>query len=666
MVFATSGCVEPLDNNVRGFDPDAVYLPIRLYIPGVTPATKVSPSDIKGLTGNTESQIHCVQVWMFTNGGDVNESAVAYAEAETLYSQTGNLPNGSGYYAQSFWENTYTYKLFMRIPRSVLKGSNLKFDFYVLANAKSIGTTTLQAMTRKELQESKFGVVMENGAIKYDYFGTTTSSNPVISPVIKVGENGLPISGFYANVDLSFLKEDKEVFNIEDVYDQLPIVQLERAISRIRFSFAKPTGLTGVQIIKVEIDGNQIPTSTYVFPRENGEFPTDYVYPTSTGYVPILQGTPLLSDTQIASCDNPEDLKSTSPKVFSRDVPDGKSYKGKAPLGETTATTMNAQEYNDLLDDYTTSKYVYLRESGEPISGKIYYKLSASQENPSVVSFSMKPDDTNPLGYFNTTNFHRNHSWTVYGYFKGDGLYINPVVKDWDDVALYKYQQKGYASISVSDAFQSLFGYGWTTSHLNSWYKPYLSQNTEWYFRWEDGNGDDWVNSQVVIAPGVNDEDVPLYANRIELITRDFDTPLRIKLSNHNKFYIVTYDLDDTQQRYVSHYGADGAEIPSGNRTTFFYVVPRISDNSQFNAEEGDKTEAYLVTNPGYGQGNEKIPFNTSIFPGSEENTEIYFRCVKEATFQSYYSTLPSNVKAYTQLGQEVNLQTGQIIVVNP
>lgn len=673
LAFVTSGCVEPLDNNVPGIDPDAVYLPIRLYIPGAIPATKVSPSDINGLTGNAESQIHCVQVWMFSHGGPDTESAVAYAEAGTLTGQKENLPNGSGYYADGYWSSDYTYELKMRIPKSILKGDNLKFDFYVLANAKSIGTTTLQAMTRGELKASKFG----GGAS--DDFGTK-------SPVTEVGTNGLPISGFFnkgsntetaanaSGVDLSFLKEDK-VFTLADFYENIPIVQLERAVSRIRFSFAKPTGMTGVQIIKVEIDGNQIPTSTYVFPRENGQFPaeTEYEYPTNVGYVPIFQGTaatettpatPFLSDTQIKSYENPEDLKSTSTKIFNVT---GKSYNGKAPLGTSTETTMNSQQYNDLLDDYTTSKYVYLRESGKPIKGQITYSLDGGTTT-TTADFFMKPptgsNPENPYDYPNTTNFYRNHSWTVYGYFKGEGLYIKPIVLPWQDVDLYEYKQKGYAVIAISDASQSIFGYGYTTSNNNPWWNNHNSSPTEWYFRWQHPDHIsttdwkyDWFNSRMIVSPGDNDAGVPIYANRIELRTRDFDVPLRIKLSNPDKFYIVTYDINNPSAGYQPHYGVDGAEIPTGDRTTYFYVVPRVSDNPENNAVEGDETAAYLVTNPGYSTGNEKLPFNASVFPGSNENTEIFFRCVSNSTFIGYYSSLPDNVKAYDQLGNTVSLQ---------
>lgn len=674
LAFATSGCVEPLDNNVPGIDPDAVYLPIRLYIPGAIPATKVSPSDINGLTGAAESQIHCVQVWMFTHNGSDEESALAYAEAGTLTGQKYNLPNGSGYYAEGYWSSDYTYELSMRIPKSILKGSNLKFDFYVLANAKAIGTTTLQAMTRKELQESKFGVEMESGAIKYDYFGTTTSLNPAISPVIEVGENGLPISGFYANVDLSFLKEDKEVFNIGDVYDKLPIVQLERAVSRIRFSFAKPTGMTDVQIIKVEIDGNQIPTSTYVFPRENGQFPaeTEYEYPTNVGYVPIFQGTaatettpatPFLSDTQIKSYENPEDLKSTSNKIFNVT---GKSYNGKAPLGTSTETTMNSQQYNDLLDDYTTSKYVYLRESGKPIKGQITYSLDGGTTTKTA-DFFMKPPtgtegDQNPYDYPTTTNFHRNHSWTVYGYFKGGSLRLLPVVVPWVPEEQYSYDWKGEAHVAISENSQSLFSYGWTTSADNAWYNN--SKPTEWFFRRQDKENptdddwkNDWVNSQMVIAAGpLNAAGAPIYSNKIELVSSYQDFGLTLKVNNSD-FGLIVYNsviMNGTEEVPISGFSAimDEVVIPSGVRTTYFYVVPKSSASNNPVVPSNPKVAVSLVTNQ---DSPVKVPFNTSVFPGSQDNSDIFVYCVDEDTFKEYYfnttqdghSVRPNNIGAY-------------------
>lgn len=657
LAFATSGCVEPLDNNVPGIDPDAVYLPIRLYIPGAIPATKVSPSDINGLTGNAESQIHCVQVWMFSHGCPDTESAVAYAEAGTLTGQTSNLPNGSGYYAEGYWSSDYTYELKMRIPKSILKGDNLKFDFYVLANAKSIGTTTLQAMTRGELKASKFG----GGAS--DDFGTT-------SPVTEVGTNGLPISGFFnkgsntetaanaSGVDLSFLKEDK-VFTLADFYENLPIVQLERAVSRIRFSFAKPTGMTGVQIISVKIDGNQIPTSTYVFPRENGQFPTDYVYPgTGTAYVPILQGTPLLSD--IRSLDNPEDLKSTSPTIFSNGVADDKSYKGLAP------SAMNALQYNDLLDDYTTSKYVYLRESGKPIKGQITYSLDGGAHTKTADFFMKPPEgtegDQNPYDYPTTTNFHRNHSWTVYGYFKGGSLRLLPVVVPWVPEEQYSYDWKGEAHVAISDNSQGLFSYGWTTSADNAWYNN--SKPTEWFFRRQDKENptdddwkNDWVNSQMVIAAGpLNAAGAPIYSNKIELVSSYQDFGLTLKVNNSD-FGLIVYNsviMNGTEEVPISGFSAimDEVVIPSGVRTTYFYVVPKSSASNNPVVPSNPKVAVSLVTNQ---DSPVKVPFNTSVFPGSQDNSDIFVYCVDEDTFKEYYfnttqdghSVRPNNIRAY-------------------
>lgn len=654
MVFATSGCVEPLDNNVRGFDPDAVYLPIRLYIPGVTPATKVSPSDINGLTGNTESQIHCVQVWMFTHGGLDTESALAYAEAGTLTGQTTNLPNGSGYYNQNYdpgenpantldwskgyWENDYTYKLSMRIPKRILQGNNLKFDFYVLANAKSIGTTTLQAMTRGELKESMFG----GGAS--DDFGTT-------SPVTEVGTNGLPISGFFnkgsntetaanaSGVDLSFLKEDK-VFTPADFYANMPIVQLERAVSRIRFSFAKPIGMTGVQIINIDIDGDQIPKSTYVFPRENGEFPTDYEYPTSTdhpdaedGYVTIFPGTktaPLLSDTQIAPYENPEDLKSTSNKVFSDDSDSDKSYYGKAPLGETTATTMNAQEYNDLLDNYTrNSKYVYLRESGKPIKGRITYSLDGGTTTKTA-DFFMKPptgsNPENPYDYPNTTNFYRNHSWTVYGYFKGGSLYVIPYVLPWTVASEISYESKIGYNLAPQESYRRRLDVDSQSGAIlegetSQWGVISISSG---YIR-TTYEGDEPVETIFYDNPTENDR--PAKAHRIILKTKTAGEDLQLNMDNPN-FRFVVYDGSTQKYNYSLVPGASlritGTPAEDGYITTYFYLVPASTLPSD--APDYEKICHVSLSTTSTSIGAMRLPFNSSALPGaSEASDEIAF-----------------------------------------
>lgn len=659
--FLTSGCVEPLDPSLRGStDPNAVSLPIRLYIPNAMPATKAGAGDVSGVS--PESQVYRVQVWMFDHqaatetAGD-GEKAVAYAEADLSTSNTQNMGpyDQSGYYAT--WESAKIFRLPLMIPGYVLEreAAKMKFDFYVLANAASIGSTAGRETTRGALKALTFGKTTSA-----DYFGTTAGSvktGATPSNALGTSGPGLPISGFFnktrnddgttgdaTGVDLSFLKpETLKTLTPAQITAKSPVVQLERAVSKIRFVFAAPTGMTGMSITGIEVNGSLIPDNTYVFPRESDV--TLFQLPSaSMTYGGVTAVTPPAS---VGTIVDPNYLRSTCDSTFT--------------IGSTTykkPKEMTAQEYEDFLTAavsaspaaLATETYVYLRESDKPITGKIKYKLSTADDAP---EYTATFDMTKVSGYSAVnTNFHRNHSWIVYAYFQGGALYIKPVVLPWEDGGSYSFTTPGTAFVSLSNNPLALFGYGWTTSTENTWYTA--GKPTEWYFRRQNPeNGDltdpdywknDWVHSQMVVAPGLNLANAPIFANRIELTTLGFSERLILKLSDPEHFELVIYHSDSADYEVVND--PNGAVIPAAVTTegiTYFYVVPKDgSDNLNLSVS------AYLITE----NSGQMIPFNANAFPGSNENTGIYFYSVSQDTFKGYYNTLPENVKAYDKDGE--------------
>lgn len=671
----TSSCVEPLDPSLRGStDPNAVSLPIRLYIPGAMPVTKAGSGDVAGVS--PESQVYRVQVWMFDHqaagatAGDAMK-AVAYAEADLNTSNTANLGpyDQSRYYAT--WESDKIFRLPLMIPGYVLERSadNMKFDFYVLANAPSIGSTAGRESTRGDLKALTFGYTSTT-VDPFGPYGPKTGTTP--TSALGTSGPGLPISGFFNKsrndegtagdpdgVDLSFLKPTTTPLSDDVIRAKSPVVQLERAVSKIRFVFAAPSGMTGMSVTGIEVNGGLIPKQTYLFPREESttkfELPTndaDATYDAKTISVTVPTTIP-------ATIVDPNYLRSTcgSDSTYT--------------IGNTTykvPNAMTAQEYDEFLTAAVSASpalasetYVYLRESDKPITGKIYYKLSADQTTPSVATFTME-------GLTNT-NFHRNHSWIVYAYFQGDGLYIRPVVLPWVDEVLYKYEQQGSAVVAVSKKKEALFGYGWTTSNDNTWWREHRNDdpavNTEWYFRHQDDVSTwayDWVHSQIVSAPGRNAANVPIYANRIELRTSGFDsgTTLHLKLSNPDNFYIVTYSLASSQYVVWTEdlAGVEGSGVPTGwtedegaevlrNGTSYFYVVPKAEPTAS-STEDSRKTGMYLVSMTTGGTVSQMIPFNAGAFPGSQTNTEIYFYSVPVNTFKGYYTSRPDDIKVFT------------------
>lgn len=796
LAFATGGCVDPLDDSLKP-QPEQPTLTFWIRVPGSMLSTKAETGDVASIS--PESKIYDVQVWAFAHA-EAND-ANAEDDLPLNYVDKDNISFENT--TQKQWDDSY--KIQMPIPKEFVLGASPKVDLYILANWQSIFATKPQEMTRAAVRDMVFGTSTLN-----TYFGTTT-------PTTSVPAKGLPISTIYkgedgSGVSLQFLQDAYNGTATEPLTNavfqrEIGVIELERAVGKIRFAFARTTGVTGVQITKIEITNTEtgateglIPDQIYAFPRyalpnvENPfELPAGASYgdPTTVTTIAGTGTNPLFNTNAIAEVALPDALISTESTI--RAATSGKTYTGLTPA------QMTAQQYDTFLADSTSTQLVYFRESGKAISGKIYYRKTASDTEDTVVEFSMIQEN-NTLEFPNKTNLHRNHYWTVYAYFLGNGLYIKPVVLPWEDGSNYTYTQRGSAVVAISTKKETLFGYGWTTAQGNPWYHnkvvsistrynasttstmgewsdsaptdystnkyfwtrsaitlqsdpedastihtiysvpvakspkgdggiaPFVSsisvqyalgessatapstgwsdtapawindntfiwsrttttytdnttqtndvclfRNTEWYFRRQDeGNTNwayDWLHSQIVSAPGLNAGGVPIYANRIELRTNGFVVPLRLKLSNTDDFYIVTYNKANAeyirwlegelpaglvaQDWFPSDWSeADGALIPadvSASGTTYFYVVPKEGAS-----HEGKTTEAYLVTDPDDGSGSQKLPFNAGIFPGSNENTEINFYSVSVSTFESYYdaSTRPSNIKPYDKSGE--------------
>ena len=630
LAFTTGGCVEPLDSNVPGIDPDAVKLPIRLYIPGSMPATKASPGDVDGV--HPESQIYSVQVWMFNHptydgetlvrGGD-NETAVAYAVANNLTGQSANLPNGSGYYkgtngyTTGGWTDEDTYELSMWIPGHVIDrpANDMKFDFYVLANGGSIESTADPSTTRGALKAMTFGFTSTTS----DFFGVSspkTGTSPEIAINGSVGANGpgLPISGFFnkknngetqgTGIDLSILKT-RDIVSDEDVHTYSPIVQLKRAVSKIQFAFVRPKGMAGVQITKIVIDEKLIPDNTFVFPREDGTDGTSgYSYNTAATTIQgSLNGNtrlPLLADTDI--------------KEMTDAVPDPKSLESTSETAvpgysvNVAPKNMSAQQYSDLLNAFATSQLVYLRESGKKIKGKIYYKLSADGDEKSAV-FEMDADDDD-------TNFLRNHSWTVYGYFKGGSLYVIPHIMKWTVASEISYESAIGVSLAPQESYRK-------RTDIDASQYGYISVSSG-YIRTTYNDG---VPIETLFYDNPTENDRPAKAHRITLKTKTSGEDLQLSMDNPNYRFVI-FDVNTQKYDYSLNPGEPlritGTPDDEGWITTYYYVVPVTTLPSD--APDFDKICHVSLTTTSTSIGALRIPYNNSALPGASEGSdEVWF-----------------------------------------
>ena len=278
----------------------------------------------------------------------------------------------------------------------------------MLANWKSLFTTKPSVFTRGELEEMVFG---ENSV-----WGDAGSFAPSL-PTLAVPDKGLPITTIYkgldgGGVDVSYILDNPTQETLIEK-EKLSIIELERAVAKIRFVFSRPSSLTDVEITKVEVDGNLIPVQTYVFPALSSgiALPPPVTYVSQTTLLQGRSGAPLLENAAIGDIPDPRRLTSSwyfenchtlgNPNRYT-DTPQGYDYWLSDAIQHVESGAYHPQ---------ATERLLYLRETDKPITGKIYYKV-AGLEKTKV--FTMEPDFIADPVY---TNFYRNHLWTVFGYF---------------------------------------------------------------------------------------------------------------------------------------------------------------------------------------------------------------------------------------------------------
>lgn len=169
-------------------------------------------------------------------------------------------------------------------------------------------------------------------------------------------------------------------------------VQLTRAVSKLRFVFAKTTGQPTVNITSIKMNIGMIPDVEYLF-----QTPLSMTYNTEAKEL-------LLDDI--------DDIAETA---------DPTQY---LYLGQ------DAQEYENLINaaankqpkaEVTVEGPIYLRESDKQLAGTITYTIDGG--DPQTADFAMQQ----------AGDFSRNHTWIVYAYYAGAGkLQVQSLyVKEW-------------------------------------------------------------------------------------------------------------------------------------------------------------------------------------------------------------------------------------------
>lgn len=343
-----------------------------------------------------EDVIHTVKVWLFDGSTCVD-------------------------YTEDIDED---YKVTMTIPQAIVgKGS---IDVYVIANAETVGLEGLDGSTPLT-SENNQTLTLTNAVINVNKF---SAANPITTVPNGENEKGLPMSRIAKGCPVTLAEGGLKA--------TLPEIEITRAVSKIRFAFARTKGHTG-QVLGITIGREMIANSEYIFGVDPAENPDDYTTPylgdrrahivNSAGYEDATMQLGLVA----APTGNQQPLHDSDAiqKVYDDEDPtlDPSDYAWdnwsamEANISKTDQ--QKATDYYDLMDTYVTDN-VYLRESDIPLEGTVYYRLSPTTSIVKTARFQMM---TNSNGL---QDFARNHIWIVYGYFTGDRLELKIRALEWN------------------------------------------------------------------------------------------------------------------------------------------------------------------------------------------------------------------------------------------
>ena len=356
---------------------------------------------------NSESDIHSIKVWVFQSGTNEDANPIAYKE-EALKDINGS------------------YNLQLRFLRKIAGKDVENIDLYILANSESTNIESklsgkdFSSITRKELQNIRFDST----------FGIQENGNPQNT---EVPETGLPISRAITNISV-----EKHVGTTEAEAATKGIkIPLVRAVSKLHFYFARKSGsdanTSQVKVTRIEVEGNTIPTASYVFPdeatyNENGynQNVTSQKYDNAgTAYVPTT--------LKLAGVEN-KDIKA---------VEDPKRFIKK---------NQTAQEYLDAFKQAGIGSHdlCYLRETNKAIKGTIWYSLDGGATEKHE-TFNI-PSEGNAI---------RNRELVVYGYFLNGQmgkLTVTPTIQEWKDGGTFDFIDAS-TNVEIPDSGKTDWGY---------------------------------------------------------------------------------------------------------------------------------------------------------------------------------------------------------------
>lgn len=414
MVGAMASCSE--NENTETAPGDNAYLSLS-FSTGTGNSTRAGETSGKTLADNEtdanptqENDIHNIKVWVFKSNTGDEATPISY-KAETL----SEVKNGN-------------YTLSLRFLRKIGGQEVKNIDLYILANSESINMPDLikgkdlSSVTRKDLKEVCFT----------SPFGINSDGNAETKEV--PAGKGLPISRAITKISVdSHVADTEEGAKAKGI--RIPLV---RAVSKLHFYFARKSGsdanTSQVKVTKIEVEGNTIPTASYVFPdeatyNENGynQNVTSQKYDNAgTDYVSNALKLAGVENKDIKEVDNPENFIKKS--------------------------NQSAQEYLDAFKQAGIGSHnlCYLRETNKAIRGTIYYSLDGGKTEKHE-TFNI-PSEGNAI---------RNRELVVYGYFLNGQmgkLTVTPSIQEWQDGGTFDFIDAS-TNVEIPDSGKTDWGY---------------------------------------------------------------------------------------------------------------------------------------------------------------------------------------------------------------
>ena len=339
-----------------------VYAPEQAAAKKNAPHTRADVGEVDAITN--EGTIKSMQLWVYESE---TGNYVGYFRTDDVAA----LNEGQG--------TTY------QIPvTDAFAAAKPDVNVYVMANVTSancgVGTLNKETTRAALLEGAKI-----TGGLS-GHFGLEQNTRTV-------PDDGLPFAG---KLTTQPVVGDAPTLRVGSL-SQVATVQLTRAVSKLRFVFAKTAGEAIVKIKNIKMNVGMIPDVEYLFKT-----------PESMDYNTVEADLLSNAINNIA--------ETADPTLF-------------------IYTNQTAQAYENLINEaaskatpeVTVYGPIYLRESDKQLTGTITYTIGGGAEQ--TVDFAMQQ----------AGDFSRNHTWIVYAYYAGSGnLQVQSLyVKDWSTKDIY-------------------------------------------------------------------------------------------------------------------------------------------------------------------------------------------------------------------------------------